>query len=62
MKSFVVTYIQETTQLVNAENIGDAGAYAKDYAAARKNLKVLEVRAATPGSGLTPGLIQPLTA
>lgn len=40
---FVVTYVQEVTQPVDAQNIGDAGAFAKQYAREHKNLRVLSV-------------------
>ncbi len=53
LKRFIVTYVQEVTQGVQAENLGDAGAYAKDYVAQRKGLKVLYVYPATPDP-LTP--------
>ena len=57
MKQYVVTYIQEVTQGVQAANLEDAGAYAKKFAAHCKDMRVLTVYPATP-----PGLPMPPAA
>jgi hypothetical protein len=56
VKQYVVTYIQEVTQGVQAANLEDAGAYAKKFAAHCKDMRVLTVYPATP-----PGLPMPPT-
>lgn len=48
MNHYTVTYVQEVTQLVKAHTIGDAGAYAKKYAANDKGMRVLSVYPVAP--------------
>jgi hypothetical protein len=43
MPAFLVTYVQEATQTVNAADIHAAGALAKQYARDHKGLAVLTV-------------------
>lgn len=43
MLEFLVTYVQEATQTVNASDIHAAGALAKQYARDHKGLVVLSV-------------------
>jgi hypothetical protein len=43
MPQFIVTYVQEATQTVNAADTHAAGALAKQYAAEHKGLQVLSV-------------------
>ena len=61
LQRFVVMYVQEVTQQVQAAAIEDAGAYARKHAAHNHGLRVLQIYPAPLGN-LTPGLPPPAAA
>lgn len=62
MNNYLITYTQELTQVVRAEDILQAGRYARNYAAANKMVVVQIYNLSTPTALPAPVLNAPSPA